>query len=95
MDMADCDPEVRVIVLTGGDCRIFTAGLDLQEAVMQSGGLASSSDSESQDFGRKSLKMHDHILLPQEGVSAVEKCKKPVIVALHNGKLCFDIRNHS
>lgn len=77
---ADADSEVRAIVLTGGQSRIFTAGLDLQEAMMSGAAVE-----EEEDIGRKSLRMLETIRLPQEAVSAVEECKKPVVVALHKG----------
>ena len=35
---ASTDSSVRVVILSGGDCRIFTAGLDLQS--MAGDGLA-------------------------------------------------------
>ena len=75
----DSDSEVRAVVLTGGDSRIFTAGLDLKEAMM-----SGASAQEEEDVGRRSFKMYEHIRLPQEAVSAVEECKKPVVIALHN-----------
>ena len=69
----DKDPEVRVIVVRaeGGS---FTAGIDLME-------LAPLIQGEGAAF-RESLRMQ--ILKLQEGISQVERCRKPVIAAVHS-----------
>ena len=69
----DEDPEVRVIVVRaeGGS---FTAGIDLME-------LAPLIQGEGAAF-RESLRMQ--ILKLQEGISQVERCRKPVIAAVHS-----------
>ncbi|PWY87440.1 enoyl-CoA hydratase/isomerase family protein [Aspergillus heteromorphus CBS 117.55] len=73
------DPSVRSIVLTGAGDRAFTAGLDVKAA---SEGLLSDSDT-TLDPARKSVIMRRHIISFQSCISTIEKCEKPVIVALH------------
>lgn len=73
------DPEIRAVVITGAGDRAFTAGLDVQ-AASESGPLA---PSDEEDAARKATKLKRHILEFQDGITAVEKCDKPVIVVLH------------
>jgi enoyl-CoA hydratase len=70
----DSDPNVRVIVIKG-EGKSFTAGLDLQEAssTFLVGGGADV---------REALRMR--IMEAQEGINAIEKCRKPVIAAIHS-----------
>ncbi|CAK8686169.1 unnamed protein product [Clavelina lepadiformis] len=81
-DMTDCfskasdDENVRSIVLSGKG-RLFTAGLDLMEAAQN---FSSSPD---QDVARRGFKMAKYIGLAQESCSAIERCMKPVVVAIH------------
>lgn len=66
-----------------GRCRIFTAGLDID--FKQSGGalLGSSSDTgDDVDPGRRAVALDRSIKLAQDSVSAVERCRKPVIVVV-------------
>jgi enoyl-CoA hydratase/carnithine racemase len=68
----DQDPQVRVVVIkAAGEC--FTAGIDLF-------GLGSLLQGEGADF-RENLR--EEILHLQEGMNAVERCRKPVIAAVH------------
>ena len=79
MDRISVDGDVRAVVLTGGTSRIFTAGLDITAAMTSSAGATG----KSKDIGRRALDMHQSILTPQEAITSVEACRKPVIVALH------------
>ena len=67
-----------------GRCRIFTAGLDID--FKQSGGalLGSPSDTDDGDAdpGRRAVALDRSIKLAQDSVSAVERCRKPVIVVV-------------
>lgn len=68
----DEDDQVRVVILRGeGKC--FTAGLDLVEAaaLLQMTGAD----------GREKLRLK--ILQLQESITSVERCRKPVIAAVH------------
>ncbi len=71
-EQADGDPEVRVVGLKA-EGRSFTAGIDLMD-------LSSMVQGNGADF-REALK--HHILSFQESFSAVERCRKPVIAAVH------------
>ena len=68
----DEDPDIRVVVIRAeGKC--FTAGLDLVEAAaILSGSTAN---------GRETMRRK--IMELQEGITAIERCRKPVIAAVH------------
>lgn len=74
------DPNVRVIVLSGAGEKAFTAGLDIQAA---STGILSESDSGDLDPARKAAHLRRHITSFQDCISSLERCEKPVIVAMH------------
>jgi enoyl-CoA hydratase len=69
----DRDPEVRVVVIRA-EGESFTAGIDLFS-------LAPLLQGEGASF-RETLK--NEILRLQEGINAVERCRKPVIAAVHS-----------
>jgi len=69
----DRDPEVRVVVIRA-EGESFTAGIDLFS-------LAPLLQGEGASF-RETLKKL--ILRLQEGINAVERCRKPVIAAVHS-----------
>ena len=71
--------EVRGVVLTGGDAKHFSAGIDL-ELLMSVGGLQNMSCG-----GRRAEKVRDMVLVLQATVSSIEKCAKPVLAAVHSG----------
>lgn len=68
----DADPEVRAVVIRA-EGRVFTAGLDLVAAgsLLGDGSAA----------GREGLR--GKISELQAGISAIERCRKPVIAAVH------------
>jgi len=73
----DEDPEVRVIVVAGkGDC--FCAGIDLLDMVGAMPELM-----ENEQKGGLKWKLLKKIYPLQETMSAMEKCRKPVIAAIH------------
>jgi delta(3,5)-delta(2,4)-dienoyl-CoA isomerase len=72
------DSSVRAIVLSGAGEKAFTAGLDVKAA---SEGLLS--DSADADPARKAAYMRRHVSQMQDCISAVERCEKPVVVAMH------------
>ncbi|PWY86598.1 enoyl-CoA hydratase/isomerase family protein [Aspergillus sclerotioniger CBS 115572] len=74
------DPSVRSIVLTGAGDRAFSAGLDVKAA---SEGLLSDSPESDLDSARRAAHLRRHIVSFQDCISSIEKCEKPVIVALH------------
>ncbi|XP_051813538.1 delta(3,5)-Delta(2,4)-dienoyl-CoA isomerase, mitochondrial-like isoform X1 [Acanthochromis polyacanthus] len=81
-EMVECfteiseDPDCRVVVVSGAG-KIFTAGIDLTDVasdVLQSGG---------DDMGRTSWNIRNTLLKYQDTFSVIEKCPKPVLVAVH------------
>ncbi|KAA8646550.1 hypothetical protein EYZ11_008248 [Aspergillus tanneri] len=73
------DPSVRAIVLSGAGEKAFTAGLDVHAA--SQGEL--SSGSEDIDGARKAAHLRRHIGTFQDSITAIERCEKPVISAVH------------
>ncbi|PYH81289.1 enoyl-CoA hydratase/isomerase family protein [Aspergillus uvarum CBS 121591] len=78
------DPAVRAIVLTGAGPKAFTAGLDVHAA---SEGTLSTPSSTDLDPARKATHLRRHILEFQHCISSLEKCEKPVLVAMHGFSL--------
>tara|TARA_R110001592_G_scaffold363248_3_gene682143 strand:+ start:46830 stop:47645 length:816 start_codon:yes stop_codon:yes gene_type:complete len=74
----DEEPSVRVVILAGNGNH-FCAGLDLA----MFGGLHGASDEPS----RRSEHLRRTILRLQGNLSAIEKCRKPVLAAIH--KTCI------
>ncbi|KAK3928758.1 Delta(3,5)-Delta(2,4)-dienoyl-CoA isomerase, mitochondrial [Frankliniella fusca] len=71
------DKECRVIVLSASG-KAFTAGLDLTDASL----LAQSGD-EDEDIARRCQRMYKIIKSYQGSFTALEKCSKPVLCAVH------------
>lgn len=73
------DPDVRAIVFSGAGEKAFTAGLDVKAAsqswVAGEGG--------NPDPARQAAFLRHHIASFQDCISALERCEKPVIVAIH------------
>jgi len=69
----DEDPKVRVVVIKA-EGKSFTAGMDISslDSLFQGGG------SDLREIRRKK------ILQLQEGMNTIEKCRKPVIAAVHS-----------
>ncbi len=70
--------DVRVIILSG-EGKHFCAGIDL-ELLMSIGRLQ-----EIACHGKRSEKVRNLILTLQQTITAIEKCSKPVLAAIHNG----------
>lgn len=75
------DSSVRAIVLSGAGDKAFTAGLDVKAA--SQGTLFE----EGTDSARKAVGLRRHIEEFQDCITAVERCEKPVIVAMHGFSL--------
>ncbi|NXW53272.1 ECH1 protein, partial [Eurystomus gularis] len=81
-EMVECfadvgrDPSVRAVVISGAG-GTFTAGLDL---VAMGGEVLAV---EGEDTARRAWNLHAKIRQFQESFSVLEKCPKPVIVAVH------------
>ncbi|GAB7350105.1 hypothetical protein MBLNU459_g0771t1 [Dothideomycetes sp. NU459] len=74
------DPSVRAVVLTSAGARAFTAGLDIAAASV-SGVLAENATPD--DPARTANNIRRHVLDFQACITAVERCEKPVIAAMH------------
>ncbi|XP_006823745.1 delta(3,5)-Delta(2,4)-dienoyl-CoA isomerase, mitochondrial-like [Saccoglossus kowalevskii] len=72
------DPNCRVVIVTGAG-RLFTAGLDLTDSQ-----ILAFTDVQK-DVARRAMQVFDVIKKLQESFSFIEKCRKPVIAAIHNG----------
>ncbi|MEL6675746.1 MAG: crotonase/enoyl-CoA hydratase family protein [Bacteroidota bacterium] len=70
--------DVRVVVLSG-EGKHFCAGIDLGY-LMEVGQLT-----QTNCEGRKREKLFHHILYLQDTVSAIARCTKPVLAAIHRG----------
>lgn len=77
MSELDDDDEVRVIILAArGKC--FTAGIDLVGMATELPGVT-----EKGVMGRKRLEMVKAIMRLQNSITSLDKCRKPVIAAIH------------
>ena len=104
-DYLSHDPSTRVVILSGAGPKAFTAGLDVvaasQGPILGSSDSSSSSPStEPKDGARTATKFRRHIDEIQHCISAIERCEKPVVAALHGYTLglgidiavCADVR---
>jgi len=73
-DNEDC----RTIILSGSG-RLFTAGLDLQDAAKMAPEFM-----QFDDVSRRAKVISRYIKQYQDSISSLERCKKPVIVAVHS-----------
>ena len=74
----DATPEVRVAVLQG-EGKLFTAGIDLQMMM----GLGPQIQNECDGRTREALRRV--ILDMQDTLTSLERCRKPVLAAIHGG----------
>lgn len=72
------DQDCRVIVLSGGNAKHFTAGIDLLDMMKLGQQLG-----EIEDVGRKGRMFEGFIKLYQDSISSLERCYKPVIALVH------------
>ncbi len=77
MPMLDQDKNVRVVVLSG-EGKNFTAGIDLN---MFAGTQAQMSGNGDPGRAREAFRLT--VLAMQESFTAIERCRKPVIAAIH------------
>ncbi|PLK42605.1 crotonase/enoyl-CoA hydratase family protein [Emticicia sp. TH156] len=74
----DENPEVRVIVLEGGESKHFCAGIDLSL-------LMTVAQTDITCEGRRREKVRTDVLRLQAPVNTIENCSKPVLAAVHGG----------
>jgi len=73
----DADPEIRVVIVSGkGAC--FSAGIDLQGMVPHLPELM-----DKDQTGATKWRFLPKIKQLQGGISAIERCRKPIIAAIH------------
>ncbi|NXV80763.1 ECH1 protein, partial [Atlantisia rogersi] len=70
------DTSCRAVVISGAG-KLFTAGIDLGELGREFGAL------EGEDTARTAWRLRNKISQYQESFTALEKCPKPVIAAVH------------
>lgn len=71
----DAEPGVRAVVLAGNG-KHFCSGLDLA--------MFSGLGGESGDPARRAEAFRRNVLRMQDNLSAIERCRKPVLAAIHN-----------
>jgi len=74
----DQDPEARVVILSAAG-KMFTSGIDLSDLTQLAGVVFG-----EQDIARKSLALHSKVGWYQDQFTEMERCKKPVICAIHS-----------
>jgi enoyl-CoA hydratase len=74
-EWADAEPSVRVVILAGNG-KHFCAGLDLS--------VFGSVSSASSDPARRAEEFRRMILRMQGNLTAIERCRVPVLAAIHN-----------
>jgi enoyl-CoA hydratase len=78
MQWVDRTPEARVAVIEG-EGRLFTSGIDLSMMMGLQGQIKDDCD------GRMREKLRQLILELQDTLTSIERCRKPVIAAVHGG----------
>lgn len=79
LEYIDSLPNLRVLVLSGKG-KVFSAGLDLKDAV-----AVMNPETASDDFSRKGIQLHDTVIAKwQEAFSRLERLKVPVIASVHS-----------
>ncbi|MFT7287126.1 MAG: enoyl-CoA hydratase [Halieaceae bacterium] len=72
----DAEPSVRVVILAGQG-KHFCSGIDLE--------MLASVHGEETEPARRAETLRHYILHLQDILSSIEKCRKPVLAAIHNG----------
>jgi enoyl-CoA hydratase len=71
----DAEPAVRAVILAGNG-KHFCAGIDLEMLGQMFG--------EGMEAARRAEAFRRHVLALQDNLSAIEKCRKPVLAAIHH-----------
>lgn len=79
-DQLSEDTSCRAVVL-GGEGRLFCAGIDLMDLASIGGAAEGGEDA---DVARRGRVIHKAIRSFQNSFSALERCPKPVVAAVHN-----------
>ncbi|KAG8472289.1 hypothetical protein CXB51_034330 [Gossypium anomalum] len=83
LNALDQNPTVAIIVLSGSGNH-FCGGIDLKS-------LAAIADDNSGDQGRTRERLRRKIKFMQDAITAIERCRKPVIAAIHGACLGLGI----
>lgn len=78
MQWVDRTPEARLAIIEG-EGRLFTSGIDLSMMMGLQGQIKDDCD------GRMREKLRQLILELQDTLTSIERCRKPVIAAIHGG----------
>jgi delta(3,5)-delta(2,4)-dienoyl-CoA isomerase len=77
------ESSVRAVIISGGEGRIFSAGLDLNDhADVFAPSDDGSSNGQQLDIGRRAWRTHDFVVAYQEAFNALERIPQPVIAAV-------------
>ncbi|KAG8995748.1 hypothetical protein FRB94_008775 [Tulasnella sp. JGI-2019a] len=79
-DSISRDGDIRAVVLGSNLPKVWTAGLDLIEAA---GPDSSITAPKGDDPSRRAVGLAAHILDFQDAITAVERCRQPVVAAMH------------
>ncbi len=82
----DADPVVRAVILWA-EGRMFTCGLDLKEAatgVLGAAAGAGAGNGSKRSVAAQNFSLYRTIKSFQDCFSAIQRCRKPVIAAVHN-----------
>jgi enoyl-CoA hydratase len=77
MNELDADDSIRTVIIAGKGS-MFCAGIDLMSMIPESSGQQSKAMT-----GGGKLDFYHDILKMQDGLSCLERCRKPVIAAVH------------
>ena len=76
----DADADIRATIVWA-EGKHFTAGLDLKEAMT---GVLGAGNGDAKSAARRNLSLYHEIRDLQDCFSAIERCRKPVIAAVHS-----------
>ncbi|OXV08703.1 hypothetical protein Egran_03535 [Elaphomyces granulatus] len=86
-DQLSYDPAVRTIVLSGAGEKCFSTGIDIQEAKAS----LLPAEVSQRDPARKAVYMRRFVAEVQDCITAIERCEKPVIAAMHGHALGLSV----
>lgn len=79
----DDSPDTRVIILSAAGEKHFCSGLDLDVMAKSSSLVHTDEETGRREFGKGRNVWWRYILDIQDSFTAIEKCRKPVIAAIH------------
>lgn len=79
---ASLDSDCRAVVLSGAG-RLFCSGLDFGEMGELASIVSGQEEDGSSDVARRAARLDPHIKQFQDWITDLEKCRKPVLAAIH------------